>query len=288
MASSFPLGRVMPETASRGSSTAGSRPCGQSTTTRTGDGDDPFAPAGGRGPSPSAARSQASAPPLPRAAHSRIGVGLAGGFYPAPHRYEVYLAASCPRSLRISITLGLLGLTNSVATTLLTHPAGTPDAFASLRRAYEATEHHYDGPFTAPALCDRWTGRIVSNDTSDILRDLTGLPSGHAAGHAPTLLPPSLSADIEALRDLLDRDVTPSARPADRAAALDLLDCQLTHATYVLGDSLTAADVDAWVALSQLSPAGALCAHPRLRDYVHRLGELPAFRTGHDGVSAAA
>ncbi|MEU8789086.1 cell envelope biogenesis protein OmpA [Streptomyces sp. NPDC048643] len=278
----------MPETASRGSSTAGSRPCGQSSTTHTDDGEGLFTRAGGPSPSPSATRSRTSVPPLPRTAHSRIGVGLAGGFYPAPHRYEVYLAASCPRSLRISITLGLLGLTNSVATTLLTHPAGTPDAFASLRRAYEATEHHYDGPFTAPALCDRWTGRIVSNDTSDILRDLTGLPSEHAGGDAPTLLPPSLAADIEALRDLLDRDVTPSARPTDRTAALDLLDCQLTGAAFVLGDSLTAADVDAWVALSQLGPAEVLCSHPRLRDYVHRLGELPAFRTGNDGVRAAA
>ncbi|MEU0786848.1 glutathione S-transferase C-terminal domain-containing protein [Streptomyces sp. NPDC006173] len=279
----------MPETASRGSSTAGSLPCGQSSPTHTADEESLFTRTGGQSPFPSATRSRTSTPPLlPRTAHSRIGVGLAGGFYPAPHRYEVYLAASCPRSLRISITLGLLGLTNSVATTLLTHPAGTPDAFASLRRAYEATEHHYGGPFTAPALCDRWTGRIVSNDTSDILRDLTGLPSGHAAGRAPSLLPPSLATDIEALRDLLDRDVTPSAHPSDRTAALDLLDCQLSSAAYMLGDSLTAADVDVWVALSRLAPAGTLCAHPRLRDYVRRLGELPAFRTGNDGVRAAA
>lgn len=288
MASSFPLGRVMPETASRGSSTAGSRPCGQSSTTHTGGEEGPFTRAGGPSPSPAAA-SRTSAPPLlPRTAHSRIGVGLAGGFYPAPHRYEVYLAASCPRSLRISITLGLLGLTNSVATTLLTHPAGTPDAFASLRRAYEATEHHYDGPFTAPALCDRWTGRIVSNDISDILRDLTSLPSGRGARPAPTLMPASRTADIVALRDLLDRDVTPSAHASDRTAALDLLDCQLLCSVYMLGDSLTAADVDAWVALSHLAPTDALGAHPRLRDYVRRLGELPAFRTGNDGVRAAA
>ncbi|MCX5001384.1 cell envelope biogenesis protein OmpA [Streptomyces sp. NBC_00638] len=217
---------------------------------------------------------------LPHRVDSRIGVGLAGGFYPAPHRYELYLSESCPLSLRIAITLDLLGLKDSVATTILTHPAGTPDGFASLRRAYEATEHHYDGPLTAPALCDRWSGRIVSNHTPDILRDLAGLLSGHGAGCPSTLRPPALAADIEALRDLLDRDVTPSAQPSELSAALELLDCQLAAQPYVLGETLTAGDVDVWVALTHLDPDGALRSLPRLQDYVRRLGDHPAFRSG--------
>ncbi|MET9407526.1 glutathione S-transferase C-terminal domain-containing protein [Streptomyces sp. NPDC002935] len=250
----------MPETASRTSGTVNSCACDQVSF-------------------PSDLRLKLATPSaLSRSTHSRIGVGLAGGFYPAPHRYELYLSESCPLSLRIAITLDLLGLKESVATTLLTHPAGTPEAFASLRRAYEATEHHYEGPLTAPALCDRWSGRIVSNDTPDILRDLAGLLSGHSAGRPSTLRPPTLAAEIDALRDLLDRDVTPSARPAELSAALELLDCQLGSRPYVLGESLTAADVDAWVALTRLDPAGALCSYPRLQDYVRRLGDHPAFR----------
>ncbi|WP_164494500.1 glutathione S-transferase C-terminal domain-containing protein [Streptomyces sp. ADI92-24] len=209
--------------------------------------------------------------------HSRIGVGLAGGFYSAPHRYELFLSSSCPRSLRISITLGLLGLKDSVATTLLGHPAETPDAYASLRSAYEATMHHYDGALTAPALCDRWSGRIVSNHTPDILRDLAGLLSGHDEARPSSLRPPGLAADIEALRDLLDRDVTPAAGPSERSAALDLMNHHLALRPYVLGEELTAADVDLWVALVHLGPAGTLGGHPRLRDYVRRLGDHPAF-----------
>ncbi|MET9560208.1 hypothetical protein [Streptomyces tauricus] len=80
-----------------------------------------------------------SATARPHRFRGRIGVGLAGGFYPAPHRYQLYLSEGCQRSLRVSITLALLGLENSTATTVLTRPAETPDAFASLRRAYEAT-----------------------------------------------------------------------------------------------------------------------------------------------------
>ncbi|MFE9877773.1 glutathione S-transferase C-terminal domain-containing protein [Streptomyces sp. NPDC005784] len=261
----------MPETASRTSGTANSRPCDQI----------PF-------PSDLRLKVAATPPALPHSVHSRIGVGLAGGFYPAPHRYELYLSESCPLSLRIAITLDLLGLRDSLATTLLAPPAGTPDAFASLRRAYEATEHHYDGPLTAPALCDRWSGRIVSNHTPDILRDLAGLLSGHTTGHPSALCPPALSADIEALRDLLERDVTPSAQPSELSAALELLDCQLAAQPYVLGEDLTAADVDVWVALTRLGRSDILGSHPRLRDYVRRLGDHSAFRDGSAVVSVAA
>ncbi|MFE2536038.1 glutathione S-transferase C-terminal domain-containing protein [Streptomyces sp. NPDC059371] len=260
----------MPETASRTSSTANSRPCDQFSL-----------------PSALRLKPTTTSSALPHRVDSRIGVGLAGGFYPAPHRYELYLSRSCPFSLRIAITLGLLGLRDSVATTLLADPARTPDAFASLRRAYEATEHHFDGPLTAPALCDRWSGRIVSNHPPAILRDLAGLLSGHTTTCPSTLRPPSLTADIEALRDLLDRDVTPSAAPSELAAALDLLDCQLAGRTYVLGDSLTAADVDAWTALTGLGRSRALGSRPRLLEYVRRLGDHPAFRHAHDVVPLA-
>ncbi|WP_051901060.1 hypothetical protein [Streptomyces aureus] len=256
----------MPETASRTSSTTDPRPCEQISI-----------------PSAPRLRPVTPAPALPHRVDSRIGVGLAGGFYPAPHRYELYLAQSCPHSLRIAITLGLLGLNDSVATTLLTDTARTPDAFASLRRAYEATEHHFDGPLTAPALCDRWSGRIVSNHTPDILRDLAGLLSGHTTTRPSALCPPALAGDIDALRDLLERDVTPSAPPSELAAALDLLDCQLASRAYVLGDALTAADVDVWVALTGLGRCAALGARPRLPAYVRRLGEHPAFH-GAAGV----
>ncbi|MFJ2703696.1 cell envelope biogenesis protein OmpA [Streptomyces sp. NPDC087428] len=212
----------------------------------------------------------------PSRIHSRIGVGLAGGFYPAPHRYELFLSASCPRSLRISITLGLLGLKDSVATTILGSPTETPGAFASLRSAYEATVHHYDGPLTAPALCDRWSGRIVSNHTPDILRDLAGLLSGHDEARPSALRPPGLIGDIDALRDLLDCDVTPDAGPAERSATLDLLDHPLALRPYALGAELTAADVDLWVALVRLGPA-SLDDRPRLQEYVSRLRDNAAF-----------
>ncbi|MEV6008753.1 glutathione S-transferase C-terminal domain-containing protein [Streptomyces sp. NPDC051976] len=223
---------------------------------------------------------------LPHRFHNRIGVGLAGGFYPAPHRYQLFLTENCPSSLRVSISVDLLGLNDSLTTTVLApRPAGTPEAFAALRRAYEATAYHYDGPLTAPALCDRWTGRVVSNQVCDILRDLAGLRFGDDGVCPAALRPPARAADVDALRDLLDREVTRDAEGPGRAAALDLLENRLAGQPYALGDELTAADVDLWVALVHLGPAGALGSHHRLRDYVRRLGDHhPAFRTRADAA----
>ncbi|MFJ6569121.1 glutathione S-transferase C-terminal domain-containing protein [Streptomyces sp. NPDC091292] len=229
----------------------------------------------------------------PHRFRGRIGVGLAGGFYPAPHRYLLHLSASCPRSLRVSITLDLLGLKESVATTVLARTDGTSDAFASLRSAYEATWHHYHGPLTVPALCDRWSGRVVSNHTPDILRDLGGLAADAADAGDPriaALRPPALAARIDALRDLLDRDVTPASRPERVTPRLDLLNRQLTHRPYALGDVLTAADVDLWVALVRLDASHGVSSYDGLRNYVRRLGGHPAFHgaVGTVGVGHSA
>ncbi|MFD6285305.1 glutathione S-transferase family protein [Streptomyces sp. NPDC060205] len=257
----------MPETVSRGSSTGTFATAARKAVTGA----------------PACGTVAPSATARPHRFRGRIGVGLAGGFYPAPHRYQLYLSEGCQRSLRVSITLALLGLENSTATTVLTRPAETPDAFASLRRAYEATWHHYDGPLTAPALCDRWSGRVVSNHTPDILRDLADLADlrDDEGPGLPALRPPALAAEIDALRELLARDVTPDSPPPARAATLTLLDRQLAAGPYVLGDAITAADVDLWVALTYLAAAdGALSAYLHLDRYVRRLGRHPAFLAG--------
>lgn len=206
----------------------------------------------------------------------RIGTGPSGGFYPAPHRYHLYLSPGCPLSLRVSITLGLLRLEESVGTTVLPDPAEVCDALAAaaLRTAYETTRHHYDGPLTVPALCDRWSGRVVSNHTADILDDLALHFAGPDGAAAPRLRPDGLAADIDAVRELLDGDLL-------QDATLDLLDGQLASGPYILGAALTAADVDVWVALvhTDSDALRRVADRERLRSYLRRLSAHPAFHT---------
>lgn len=79
------------------------------------------------------------------------------------------------------------------------------------------------------------------------------------------------------MRELLDRDVTPTAPPLARTTALQSLDRQLASHVHALGDELTAADVDLWVALTRLGPTESLSPYGLLRDYVRRLDAHPAF-----------
>jgi glutathionyl-hydroquinone reductase len=233
---------------------------------------------------------------------SRIGADHAGGFFPAAHRYQMFLSPGCPGSLRVAITLDLLRLRGSITTTLVGPPEQTPSAFASLRSLYDATRYHYDGPLTVPALCDRWSGRVVSNHPADILQDLADHFTDQNDPHLPRLRPAALAADIDAIRELADEDITEAARRAGAApsaqrqgealkmlfGALELIDRQLARRPFVLGEELTAADVDLWVALVHLHSVHRLhldpdtvhliSRHDRLWSYVLRLHSHPAFR----------
>ncbi|QXE33782.1 glutathione S-transferase C-terminal domain-containing protein [Streptomyces sp. GMY02] len=202
----------------------------------------------------------------------RIGADLGGGYYPVAHRYHLYLSLGCPGSMRISITLGLLGLKKSVRTTLLPSPPGACDALAALRTAYETTRHRYDGPPTVPALCDLWSGRVVNNHTPDILDDLALRFTDQDNADLPRLRPAALAADIDAIRRLLGEGPAPDP-------ALDFLERQLASHPYALGETLTAADVDLWVALVHLDTDALrrVAAGDRLWSYVRRLGAHPAF-----------
>ncbi|MEU6171398.1 glutathione S-transferase C-terminal domain-containing protein [Streptantibioticus parmotrematis] len=229
----------------------------------------------------------------PERFRARIGDLRARGFYPAPHRYHLYLEQDCPRSLRVSITLALLGLQDAVGATVLPSCDGGGEAASELRRAYDATWYRYRGPLTVPALCDQWTGRVVSNHTPDILRDLAERLGPHGARASVRLRPEALAARIDAFREFLDEEVTRAPeRPERWAAALDSLDRQLSGQPYALGAELTAADVDLWVTLVHLdvwepgadAPDGR---HGHLSAYVRRLLARPEFADAYRQSSPA-
>nr|WSX52881.1 hypothetical protein OG409_30525 [Streptomyces sp. NBC_00974] len=119
--------------------------------------------------------------PHPRQAGSLRG-RIGAGFSPVPHRYRLYFAADdCPSCLGVAAALAGLGLRDAVAVTVL-RPGRDTAEHDALRRAYEAAGHRDDGTLTVPALCDGWSGRVVSNHTPDILEDLRRL-STHPAFH---------------------------------------------------------------------------------------------------------
>ncbi|MDT0317152.1 glutathione S-transferase C-terminal domain-containing protein [Streptomyces millisiae] len=251
----------------------------------------------------STSRSTTSAPPVrppEPAIRGRIGPDADHGFYPVAHRYHLYLSLSCPGCLRIAVTHALLGLDDRISRTLLPPvPDGPGAGYAALRAPYEATAHGYRGAARAPVLADRWTGRVVSNHTPDILRDLC-LRFGGAGG--PDLYPAAAEREIRELDLLCERDIGAAAQragqaggdDASRAAALDTLlgalgalEERLATGPHLVGDALTAADVHLWVTLVQLDTVHRwhldaeavhrIAAHPRLWAFARRLLANPAF-----------
>ncbi|MER6065317.1 glutathione S-transferase C-terminal domain-containing protein [Streptomyces sp. NPDC001792] len=244
----------------------------------------------------------ATLPPAHRTApvfRGRIGRDARSGHYAVPHRYRLHLSTACPDGLRLAVGHHLLGLDGSCPVTVLPAVPDCPGGgHSALRPLYEASAHRYTGPALAPVLSDDWSGRIVSTEARDILRDLDRFPhEGRAA-----LYPCGLESVIEAVERMCAEGIEEAAQragqagtdPAERAAALDVLldtlgrlDNRLAAEEYLVDGRLTAADVELWVALVQLdtvhrchldaSAVHRIAGHRALWAYAGRLAAHPAF-----------
>jgi putative glutathione S-transferase len=202
----------------------------------------------------------------------RIGRDPRSGHYAVPRRYRLHLSPGHDDCLRIAVVHSLLGLGEVCPVTLLDPGSHCADGgHPALRPLYEASAHHYRGPAVAPVLSDDWSGRIVSTHAPDIMRDL----ARYFASDGPELYPCGEDAAIEAVELLCARAADP--------AVLDLLEERLTAHAYVLGERLTAADVEVWVALTRLGAAHRTDRHPALWSHVRRLSAQPAFARHLEG-----
>jgi putative glutathione S-transferase len=161
--------------------------------------------------------------------------------FPAePGRYHLFVALNCPWCHRVSLARNVLGLQASLSMDIAfpnrtdeTDPAGpnlwefNPGRVASLtgtplaectpetgtgkkhRLARDIYAAEGSSEHSLPILYDRWSRRIVNNESAEIVRMLgrnaTGLGTRHRGSDIPDLYPqdPVLRADIDALNDLI-------------------------------------------------------------------------------------
>ncbi|MFJ8806956.1 glutathione S-transferase C-terminal domain-containing protein [Streptomyces sp. NPDC102490] len=203
----------------------------------------------------------------------RIGRDPNSGHYAVPRRYRLHLAPGHDACLGIAVVHRLLGLDEICPVTLLPPRPDCPDGgYAALRPLYEASAHHYRGPAVAPVLSDGWSGRIVSTHARDIMRDLA---RSFTPAAGPVLYPRGAEAEIAAVEELCARAADPAALPG----VLDLLERRLTAHSHVVGDRLTAADVEVWAALVRRDTPRRAHDYPALWSHLRRLTAHPAF--GH-------
>ena len=237
-------------------------------------------------------------------------------------RYRLIWSKACPFATRQLIALRLLGLEDAVSVGLVdpvrprkeyrdwafTLDAGGVDPALGIRflsEAYQKADPSYEGRFTVPAVIDTHTGAVVNNDYDKLscYWETVWQPF-HKAG-APDLYPKDLRADIDALNEVIFRDVNNGVYRAGFARSqaayeegctavftrLDALETRLSTSRFLFGERLTDSDIRLFVTLARFDIAyysAFRCNTRRIRDYgalwryTRELYAIPAFGLSTD------
>lgn len=212
-------------------------------------------------------------------------------------RYHLYVAWACPWSHRVIIGRRLLGL-EDVITMSAVSPLRDERGWAFgagdradplhgrdlLSEAYVAADPSYQGRFSVPVLWDRASGRIVNNESADILRMMsTGF--GEIGSSHVDLLPAQHLDDIDRWNERLYTEVSNAVYLAGFArdqdlyerlvhrvfATLDELEARLERRRYLFGDSPVETDWRLFVSLVRFD----LVYHTLFKFSLRRLADYP-------------
>ena len=203
-------------------------------------------------------------------ADGSAGPSGVGGFKAEPGRYHLYVSLACPWAHRALILRKMKGLTGMIGLSVVHWHMGEngwtfedgPGVIADpvhharfLHEVYTASQADYTGRVTVPVLWDLAAGRIVNNESSEIIRMFNSAFDG--VGATPgDFYPAELRADIDALNDRIYSTVNNgvyrsgfarSQRAYEEAAralfsTLDWLEERLAMHRWLCGERLTEAD----------------------------------------------
>lgn len=220
-----------------------------------------------------------------------------GGEFPAEAgRYHLFVSLACPWAHRTLIFRALKQLESVIGVTVVkaemldkgwefTEDSGPVEGLRTMAQLYCKAQSDYSGRVTVPVLWDTKTNRIVSNESSEIIRML------NTAFNALTPVqtdyyPAALRAEIDAVNewvyDAVNNGVYKVGFATTQAAyerhfhglfdALEQLDQRLGTQRYLAGDTLTEAD---WRLFTTLVRFDAVyvghfkCNLKRIEDYQH-------------------
>ncbi len=215
-------------------------------------------------------------------------------------RYRLVAAAACPWANRTTIVRRLLGLEDAISLAFAgpTHDwrswqfdldPGHVDPVLKIERLRDAFLKRFpDYPkgITVPAIVDVPSGHLVTNDFPSITIDFSTQWTDHHRPGAPDLYPEALRDEIDAVAQPIYTDVNngvyqtgfSSSQAAYEEAyttlfqRLDALEERLTTRRYLVGDSITEADVRLFTTLIRFDAV----YHGHFKCNRNKISEMPA------------
>ncbi|GGC70622.1 glutathione S-transferase C-terminal domain-containing protein [Hoyosella rhizosphaerae] len=230
---------------------------------------------------------------------SRITKDGRDGYPVEAGRYRLVAARACPWANRAVIVRRLLGLEDAISLGLCgpTHDArswtfdldpGGVDPVLGIERiqdAYFARFPDYERGITVPVIVDVPTGQVVTNDFPTMTLDFSSEWTEHHRDGAPDLYPDAHKDELDEVMDLVFRDVNNGVyrcgfagtqesyeKAYDRLfARLDWLSERLTNQRYLVGDTITEADVRLFTTLVRFDAV----YHGHFKCNRNKLTEMP-------------
>jgi putative glutathione S-transferase len=202
---------------------------------------------------------------------ARITADGHSGWPAEPGRYRLVVSRACPWAHRALVVRRLLGLEPAISLAVtdpiqddkswrFTLDPNDKDPVLGIKylsEAYYEADPAYPGGVSVPAIVDVPSGKLVTNDYPQITLDLSTEWTEHHRAGAPDLYPEKLRSEIDEVNEGVFTDVNNAVYQAGFASTksaydgayhrlfrrLDLLSERLTSQRYLVGDTITEADI---------------------------------------------
>jgi len=230
---------------------------------------------------------------------ARITADGADGWPVEAGRYRLVVSRACPWASRALVVRRLMGLEEALSVAVadpiqderswrFTLDPDGRDPVLGIRflgEAYRAADPDYDGGISVPAIVDIPSGKLVTNDYPQITLDLDTEWGAHYRDGAPDLYPEKLRDEIDDVNARVYRDVNAAVYEAGFAtrqsayddayrrlfARLDELSDRLSRQRYLVGDTITEADIRLFTTLVRFDAV----YHGHFKCNRNKLTEMP-------------
>ncbi len=186
-------------------------------------------------------------------------------FQPESGRYHLYVSLACPWAHRTLIMRELKGLAEHIDVTVVSPDMlengwefNQPEplfGFTKMHQLYTKAKSTYSGRVTVPALWDKKTQTIVSNESSEILR-MFNSEFNDLTGNTDDYYPQALRSEIDEWNEFVYPKINNGVYKTGFATtqeayeeafdglftALDKVEQHLSHSRYLVGQQITEAD----------------------------------------------